>query len=291
MSRGVLLYNPAAGRRRGRDLVPTLIRILRSHGWTITELPTAGPGSASNQLREATRRDPLDAVFAYGGDGTLREAAQGLRGSPTALGALPGGTTNVVCQSLGIPLDPITAVDALVAGRRREISLGRIGEQVFLMQVSAGIDAAVVAAATGESKARWGKAAILARGAGLLWKHPFVPIEARWNDRREAGGFVAVANLPHYAGPFELARVAAEKPELELVIHRPLGAWPALRFTIDLLRGRHGERDDVLRVPVTEVELSAPAGTCLQIDGDVCGAELPATVRVAEERLRVLVPR
>ena len=291
MRRGALLFNPAAGRRRSRDVVPDLQAVLRAHGWRIEPLPTEAPGSGPGQVRDRVARGDLDVVFAYGGDGTLREAAEGLLGSATALGPLPGGTTNVVCHSLGLPTDPVAAADALATGRVREICVGRIDGQIFLMQVSAGLDAAVMASVAGEAKARWGRGAVVAEGLSRFFSHRFTPIEARWDGRSEQGGFVAVANLPHYAGPFELAAVAADAPELELVLHRSVGRWAALSFALDLLHGRHGERNDVVRSPVREVTIAGPEGTCLQIDGDVCAATLPATIRIADERLRLLAPR
>ena len=42
-------------------------------------------------------------VVAFGGDGTVNEAANGLAGSDTPLTCLPGGATNVYCRTLGIP--------------------------------------------------------------------------------------------------------------------------------------------------------------------------------------------
>ena len=289
--RGALLFNPAAGRRRQGDVVPSLIAVLRAHGWEVEPLPTEGPGTAPDQVRNRIRRGDLAVLFAYGGDGTLREAAQGLLGSPVALAPLPGGTTNVICHSLGLPRDPIGAADGAASGRVREIAVGMAADQAFLMQASAGADAAVMAAVSGEAKARWGRAAVVVEGLALLRRYRFPPIDVSVDGDRLSGGFVAVANLPHYAGPFELATVGAEEPELELVVHRATGPAAALSFTVDLLRGRHGARPDVLRRRVVAVTLLGPAGTHLQIDGDVCAATLPVGVRVAPARLRVLLPR
>ena len=44
-----------------------------------------------------------DVVVAFGGDGTLNEVAHGLAGTDVPVTMLPGGSTNVVCRSLGIP--------------------------------------------------------------------------------------------------------------------------------------------------------------------------------------------
>ena len=79
-------------------------------------------------------------VVAFGGDGTVNEAANGLAGSGTALTCLPGGRTNVYCRMLGIPTDVVDAtehllrlahgwqlrqLDVALAGERRDRHSGR----------------------------------------------------------------------------------------------------------------------------------------------------------------------
>ena len=52
-------------------------------------------------------------VVAFGGDGTVNEAANGLVGSNTPLCCLPGGRANVYCRMLGIPADVVDATEKL----------------------------------------------------------------------------------------------------------------------------------------------------------------------------------
>src|SRR5947207_14333651 len=56
--------------------------------------------------REA-REGGYDIVVAFGGDGTLNEVANGLAGTDVPVSVLPGGSTNVVCRTLGIPNDVV----------------------------------------------------------------------------------------------------------------------------------------------------------------------------------------
>ena len=53
-------------------------------------------------------------VVAFGGDGTVNEAANGLAHSPTPLTCLPGGATNVYCKMLGVPGDIVDATEHLL---------------------------------------------------------------------------------------------------------------------------------------------------------------------------------
>jgi len=89
-----------------------------------------------------------DIVVAFGGDGTVNEVANGLAGTDIPVTFLPGGNTNVVCRTLGIPNDVVDATEHLLAladdFRPRKIDLGRINDRYFVFSCGAGIDATVV---------------------------------------------------------------------------------------------------------------------------------------------------
>lgn len=292
MKQGALLYNPAAGRRRATRLRDELCATLAAGGWRIDAVPTSAPGDATAIAGELARGGSVEAVFAVGGDGTLREVAAGLLGSDVALGPLPAGTTNVLARALGIPRRPLAAARALAAGAPRPLAVGMCGSTPFLMMVSAGFDAAVMATLSGDLKARFGMAAVFAQGLGSWWRYRFPPIRARWNGQEVEGAFVTVCNIPLYAGPFAMAPAARFDDDwLDVVVLKRGGRLVTLGFAGDLVRGRHLARPDVISARVAELELHGPPELPLQVDGDPCREALPARVRVAAERLRVLVPR
>ena len=78
-------------------------------------------------------------VVAFGGDGTVNEAANGLVGSETPLTALPGGSTNVWARTLGIPNDVVDATEHLLRMadefRPFRVDLGRAGSRYFVFAV------------------------------------------------------------------------------------------------------------------------------------------------------------
>jgi diacylglycerol kinase (ATP) len=94
----------------------------------------------------------------YGGDGTVTEVASGLIGSGVPLGILPGGTSNVIAMSLGIPRD-LEQACALIAHPdtpSRELFLGQINQGYFAQIIGIGMEAAMIEGATREAKDRWG---------------------------------------------------------------------------------------------------------------------------------------
>jgi len=81
--------------------------------------------------------------------GPSNEAANGLAGSDTALGVLPGGSTNVFAGTIGMANDPIEAtsqlLSALAAGSIERVGPGPGHARYFLFHAGIAFDAAVVA--------------------------------------------------------------------------------------------------------------------------------------------------
>jgi diacylglycerol kinase family enzyme len=115
--------------------------------YDVHAVDTEGRDHATELCREAAA-DGYDVVVAFGGDGTVNEAANGLAGSATALTALPGGATNVYCRMLGIPTDVVDATEHLLRiadqWRLRRLDLGSVNGRHFLFSSGYGLDAAVV---------------------------------------------------------------------------------------------------------------------------------------------------
>ena len=104
-------------------------------------------GHAIRFAQDAARRG-VDIVIGFGGDGTLNEVATGVAGTDTAIGILPGGSTNVFARTLGMPNDPVAAVPLLANGIAtrdiRPIVLGHFNGRYFFFHTGIGYDAAVV---------------------------------------------------------------------------------------------------------------------------------------------------
>ena len=115
--------------------------------YEVDAVDTLGRGHATELCREAAH-EGYDVVVAFGGDGTVNEAANGLAASPTPLTCLPGGATNVLCKMLGIPDDIVDATEHLLRladdWRPRRIDLARVNGRAFTFSSGYGLDAAVV---------------------------------------------------------------------------------------------------------------------------------------------------
>ena len=228
-------------------------------------------------------------VYAFGGDGTLRETAAGLLGSAVTLGTIPGGTANVIPIALGLPPRPIAAARRLRNATAVEMDVGRCGSEIFLMQASGGLDARALHHLDPLQKRYLGKVAVALAGLSQWHRYDYPELRLSADGRAFGVSFFAVCNLPYYGGRFRLAPAARlDDHQLHLVLFHGRGRAETLAFARDLALGKHVTRRDVEVLRVHEVELNTPPDLALQLDGDAMSSELPITIRLAEDRLRVL---
>ena len=99
----------------------------------------------ATEIGAEARDGGYDIVVAFGGDGTLNEIANGLAGTDVPVTILPGGSTNVVARTLGIPNDVVDATEHLLglADRfePRQIDLGIANGRRFVFACGSGLDA------------------------------------------------------------------------------------------------------------------------------------------------------
>jgi diacylglycerol kinase family enzyme len=143
--RMLIIVNPYA--TTVSDRLKNLVVYALRGSYEVDAIDTEARDHATELCREAARSG-YDVVVAFGGDGTVNEAANGLAGSDTPLSCLPGGRTNVYCRMLGIPTDVVDATEHLLQladdWRPRRVDLGYVNERKFLFSAGAGLDASVV---------------------------------------------------------------------------------------------------------------------------------------------------
>jgi diacylglycerol kinase family enzyme len=112
------------------------------------ELATTASRGNATELARGALNGGYEGVVAFGGDGTFNEVADALAGTDLPVAILPGGSTNVVARTLGIPRDAGAAVRHLLSVTEvwnpRRIDLGIANERHFAFASGVGLDAAVV---------------------------------------------------------------------------------------------------------------------------------------------------
>jgi diacylglycerol kinase family enzyme len=285
--RMLVIVNPYATTVSDR-LKNLVVYALRGR-YDVHAVDTEARDHATELCREAAK-EHYDVVVAFGGDGTVNEAANGLVGSDTPLCCLPGGRANVYCRMLGIPTDVVDATEHLLGmaydWRPRRVDVGRVNDRYFVFSSGLGLDASVVEVvdAHPKLKARYGEwyytwAAVRTFNRRYLIRPP--RLRAELGDKTVEGVTALIQNAHPYTYFGDRAVRMAEGAELDsgdlagIVLRRanpidmPSISWRALSGRSHLVDHRHvhpfsGLRE--LRVTSTD-DRPLP----LQVDGDYIG--------------------
>ena len=265
MRRGLLLVNPRSGgespdadelraeaERRGVD-----VHVLR----------------AGEDVAAAARASGAEVLGMAGGDGSLGAVAEVAveRGVPFV--CVPFGTRNHFARDAGLDRDdPIAALEAFVDGAERRIDVGRVGDRLFLNNVSLGLYARLVHRRERHRRRRETLARLRAlaltirdRGRSAAFVVDGRPLRAR---------LVLVANNAY---SFELLSIGERERLDDGLLH--------LYVPHGLRRVTWDERS------CTELTIDTPGGRVpAAVDGEPAELETPLEFRSEPGALRLLVP-
>ena len=245
----LLLVNPFSSSVTARTRVVIRKALAGDHDVELVE--TARRGHAT-RLAQGAAADGVEVVVVLGGDGTVNEAANGLAGTGTALGVLPGGSTNVFARTVGLPNDPVEStallLEALEAGSIRRVGLGWVNGRYFCFHVGMGYDAALVEQVERRSGLKRWAGHPLFIWAGLTTyfthfdtKHPHFRVRYPDGDRVDDGYFAVCANTNPYTyvgnRPFDIAPETTLENGLSMVTVRSMRADRLLRIMGKALKG------------------------------------------------------
>jgi diacylglycerol kinase (ATP) len=294
--RALLIANPAA-RRAARFRRVAAAAFARA-GVQCDVLLTERPGHGAELARERWRG--YDAVFALGGDGTVMEVASALVGTGVAVGALAGGTGNLLARAIGIPLDVAAAVPALLAGDRRRIDLGRLPDgRYFAVAAGVGIDARMVRDTPTWMKRRLGVIAyaITATRAalGAVLRRDFFRVRLTVDGERFERPTAAAAMIANFGailhdritfGP----GIQSDDGVLDACVYSPRSLRDAIRIMWRLLRKDFRSDDCILYRSGRQIRIETEPPHHVQADGELLGMT-PLDVTVEPLAADFLVPR
>ena len=160
----IVIVNPAAG--QDRPILKAINSAMQSAGvdWNLVVTRQAGDGF---RLARHAVAAGADTVAVYGGDGTITEVASGLGGSKVVMGILPGGTSNWIANSFGVPRDINQALSLIIEPGHsvHSLHLGMVNRIFFIQMIGIGLEAKLIGGAGRERKARFG---VLAYGFSAM---------------------------------------------------------------------------------------------------------------------------
>jgi len=287
----IILFNPAAGRGKARDALAAALEVLRRGGVE----PDVRESRSTQHLRELARQareEKPDVVVSAGGDGTHHHVLNGLAGGDIPLGLIPLGTGNDFAQGVGVPPDVRQAAAALLRGKTRAIDLGRVGSAVYGGMAGVGLDAMVARAVNARAPKVRGRLAYAWAILRCLRLYRPQPLEIRSEGFSYSGEvmFVVIGNGSLYGGGFKLTPGARlDDGLLDVCLVPALPKLELLRWAPRAYRGKHLAHPRIVYFQTRQIALASPARLELFGDGEFI-QELPATIEVVPQSVRVIVP-
>jgi diacylglycerol kinase family enzyme len=303
--RVVLIANPHASRFSGRQRDRVAAALAAQHKVELVQ--TSHPGQATVLTRRAVAGG-VELAAVLGGDGTVNEVVNGLRGSGVPLGLLGGGRTNVLARGLGLPADPDRAVTRLLellqAGARRRLSLGTADGRCFALNAGLGLDGAIVREVERRQRAKqlYGDRAYVAAGLKTLLvdydrDHPHLAVHLDGGRAALRGYFALVGNGDPftYLGrrPFRPTPLATWEGGLDLLVGQTMATRQLVRAFTGMLSPH--PRPTYPRLPVLHDEdgftLESDIPMAFQLDGEYLGDRTSVAIGCLRGAQPVVAPR
>lgn len=283
------LVNPIAGGGTAAKRWQPLADRVTAAGATVTVVLTRSREHAIEAAAEAAGRG--DVVVAVGGDGLVRDVAEGVVAADGVMGIVPAGRGNDLARKLGLPNGRPELTELLLNGPVRRIDVLDSEGTIVLGNVYAGVDSV-----SNEmiNNSRWIPASLLYRlapvRAVLTWRPPTYTVTVDGETHRVKAHTVVVANSGAYGHGLQIVPGAVvDDGQLDVMIVEAGPKRQIVAFMNAAKTGAHVNRPEVRVVRGTEVTLDADRPIPVGADGDDLG-QVPRTVRVRPAALQVIAP-
>jgi len=282
-----VIFNPKARSQKGGRV----LKFLERNEDRFEMFATEYAGNAC-ELAKRFAEEKRHTVVAAGGDGTLNEVVQGLAGSNTICGVLPGGTMNVFAREMGIPFDSLDkALEVIDSGQIREVDLFEANGSPFVQMAGVGIDAQVIEETKWESKKRLGPLAYLLSAVKVLGDKPPKMEIVLADGHRETCVAVLAGNGSLYGGQFKFFRKADNQDSmLDVLVYKESG----YKLVLDSLRGLAFGGIDLMKstryYQTSSFTVTADREVPVEVDGEWLGRFDKVHFKNTANRLRVYAP-
>jgi len=240
-------------------------------------------------LAKSAYENGYKSIISIGGDGTVLEAASGIFYTDACLGIIPGGTGNDLIKAIGIPNDPLGALDVILNGHSKIIDAGLCDDRPFINSFGTGLDAHVVIETNRLKKVFKGSLAYLLGifAAFFKFKPRLITVEFEDMKIEKEMMFLILANGTCIGGGIQVAPQAIMNDGyLDLVVIDKLPKTAILKYLKPLSEGRHENMSFMHTYKTKKAHVTSSMPLTIQIDGEVFFKE-SVDIKIQEKALKV----
>lgn len=289
----LLIINGQAGQAEKRAEVNKAIQLLTKVIPQLEVRYTENQGDAERMCQELG--ESYDLLIILGGDGTVHECINGLASlpSPPTIGILPGGTCNDFSRALAMPQDLEAAAAAVLAGRTRQVDLGRVNERYFSNFCGIGLITEASSHTNPFFKDLFGKLSYYISALQALQKPMLFPYKLKTpqQDMEDQAAMILVANGSHLGTTrLPLLSLLPNDGQLDVFIIRQAG-FPLLKEWLAVHGGKSSlELDPTViqyfRTPALQLETGEVME--VDIDGEIY-LKTPLSLTVLQQKMTFAV--
>lgn len=135
-----IVINPISGVGKQKLIEPLIQKHLNTTLFEYEIIYTERPGHIIEMAQNAAK-DNIDIFAVVGGDGSVNEAAKGLKNSNTAMAIIPSGSGNGLARHLKIPMDLEDAIKTMNRLQFQKIDTVDLNNETFVNIAGIGFDA------------------------------------------------------------------------------------------------------------------------------------------------------
>lgn len=269
MQHALLIINPHS--RNGQaEALEEAIRLLEVSGIEVSVCESESESHLVSLIEDYEREDGI--VIIGGGDGTISSALQPLYSCKRTLAIFPMGTANDLARSLGVPENLLKAAQVIVDGRREHISLAKVNNEHFFINVAhLGLGVDVTRELTSDSKKFFGVFAYLGAFLRAIKRNKSFKVHIKTNDWHISTRVIhlAIGNGRFYGGGNIVdQRSTLLDGQLNLFFIKPQRWWQLLLLGPSLRNGALDTTDRIVRKASEKVSIQTSKPKDLEADGE-----------------------
>lgn len=287
----LLVINPSAGKGKATTVILKVCNWMKQQEIDFNLLPTVANMCVSDAIRNELKHGGYTDVIAVGGDGTINEAVNGMRGFAIPLGIIPAGTGNDYVKNFPIGLEISEHLTTALYGKLQEVDLGECNGRLFVNGMGIGFDGQIAANMTKGNSWIKGHALYLYHVLKILmfYRHVKLTGEVDGEPFQKSYFLWTIAKGTTFGGGFKLTPHASlHSGRLAICEIRPIHPIRRIFNLAKLSRGSHNDIPEVTFSYAKTISIQRNDAAMTHLDGEFIGSP-PFEIRIVPKALLVRV--
>ncbi len=269
MQHALLIINPHS--RNGQvEALEEAVRFLEVSGIEVSVCESESEAHLVSLIEEYDREDGI--VIIGDGDGTISSALEALHTRQRTLAIFPMGTATDFARSIGVPEPLLAAAQVIVDGKREQISLAKINNEHFFINVAhVGLGVDVTRELTSDSKKFFGVFAYLGAFFKAIKRNKSFKVHIKTDDWQISTRAIhlAIGNGRFYGGGNIVdQRSTLLEGKLNLFFIKPQRWWQLLLLGPKLRIGAMDTTDRIVRKASDKFSIQTSRPKSVEADGE-----------------------